>query len=1033
MFKKTIVARALTIAFGATALGFAIQAPTMAQSNATGTINGKVESAAGSSLSIRNLDTGAQRKVTPGADGRYSITALPTGRYKVELSRNGTVVESQEVEVLLGQGVDASFAATAVQKVEVTTRRKKIDVSNTNNGATFTAKELAKLPIVPNVDAIIQLAPNTTRADSRYAGGASFGGGGASENAYYINGYPVTNPLTQLGATELPFGGIGQIQVTTGGFGAEFGRSVGGVVNLTTKHGTNNWEVGATYAISPNSLRARSRDLYYGTTGAAVNSATDGTLFRRRETLSLTSTTVGAYVGGPLIKDKLFMFLSAEQQNTRFSGANPNQSSASLRDEVQRFGWSNRKDKTTRYLGKFDWNLTDNHRLELTLLGDDSRRDEVLSGFTGAGDSVATPIAYSARTGSNGVDAFHAHYRNVPVQNPNGANSQIIKYTGNLTDNLTLTSLYGQSDIKHTNTFDEFSTNQTLYQVGAVASAQAPGLIYRNPNPISGNILPDNSGDKVKSFRLDLEYKLGKHTLRAGFDNNRLSSQNAGQFRAGGGVWTYRRTTTPNTGIRLTTQSGVIVASGGGLGTQGYYVREQKFNTATSVTSDQDAQYIEDKYQITKDFYITAGLRNEGFQNKNGDGQVFLNQKNQRSPRFATAWDVNGDASLKVYGSIGRYSIQVPTNIGVRGASRSTFTERYYTYTGVDANGAPTGLTPITGVLSSNNEFGQAKDPLTVTATNLKPSFQDELTVGIERSIASDYTLGARVTYRKLKSTIDDFCDARPLAKWLARHPEISTANYGGFGCASFNPGEDTSLLVDFNDANPALAGKVHTPVHLTRADMGFPSTKRSYFALDLSLEHSFRNSWYGKATYTWSRNRGNTEGQTLSDVAQTDVAHTRTWDYPELSIGADGLLPNDRTHQIKAFGYYELTPQFIIGGNFLAATGRPQNCLGNDPYPGTPGYASATFYCAGAITHRGSQGRLPWDISLDLNFVYKPQQVKGLQLKMDIFNVFNKQTAQNIDETYNAGTAVSTTFNRVISYTNPRTVRLTAEFAHKF
>jgi hypothetical protein len=86
------------------------------------------------------------------------------------------------------------------------------------------AARAPRRPVFPvaarKVEPIIQLAPNTTRADSRFAGGASFGGGAASENSYYINGFPVVNPLTGLGASQLPFGAIAEAQVLTGGSGA---------------------------------------------------------------------------------------------------------------------------------------------------------------------------------------------------------------------------------------------------------------------------------------------------------------------------------------------------------------------------------------------------------------------------------------------------------------------------------------------------------------------------------------------------------------------------------------------------------------------------------------------------------------------------------------------------------------------------------------------------------------------------------------------------------------------------------------------
>ena len=1052
MFRKTLLARALTIAFGAAALSAGVVAPVMAQSNATGNILGRVESAAGSQITITNTETGLKKQLTPNADGRYQFTALPAGHYKVTLSRNGANVSTQEVDVLAGQGAEASFAS-GTQTVQVTTRRNKIDVSNTNNGATFTAKELAKLPITPSLDSIIQLAPNTTRADSRYAGGQSFGGGGASENAYYINGFPVTNPLTQLGSSELPFGAIQQADILTGGFGAEFGRSVGGVVNITTKSGTNNWEVGATFAITPDSLRAKSRDLYYGKTGAPENNdryesstgdivpqgtpgshfvkGTDGTIYRKRDNSTSSTQTTGAYVGGPIIKDKLFMFFAGESINARRSGL---ESATGAIDNtlVAKNGWTDRNDRTQRYLGKFDWNLSDNHRLELTLIGDDAKSDLRLSGYNY--NDLSIPLGRQYTTVSN------QHYANIANETPTiGGDAQILKYTGNLTQDLTLTTLYGQSTVKHTNTFDGYDINQELFQVVAPESQRAPGINYSGAQPLTGNINPPGAKDLVKSFRLDVEYKLGSHKLRAGLDNNKLETVNGGDFLAGGGQYSYKKTPTPNTPISLGNGPRVAVATGGGLGTQGYYVRRRIFNDVTQVYSDQQAEYIEDAWNVTKDILITGGLRNESFQNKNGDKVTFLEQKNQLAPRLSASWNVNGDGSTKVYGSAGRYTIQIPTHIGIRGASRSTFTDQFFTYTGVDANGAPTGRVALTEPRSADNEYGQAKDPLVVSSRNLDPTYQDEISFGFEKALTPDFNGGVKATYRKLQSTIDDFCDQRPFDAWAARN-NVSTANWSGFGCATFNPGRDQDFLVDFNNADPALAGKTHTLVHLTKQDLasGNPANitdpKRSFFSVDFFAEHPFRNQWYGKITYSWSRNRGNTEGQTLSDVAQTDVSATQTWDHAELDAYANGLLPNDRTHQIKAYGFYEVTPEWIVGANFLMASGRPVNCLGNHPDPTFDlGYGSSYHYCNGKPSPRGSLGRLPWDINLDLNLVYKPKAIKDLTLKVDVFNFFNKQTVQNIDETYNDGDNVSATYGRPFSYTAPRSVRLTAEYNHKF
>lgn len=1023
VFRKTVVARALAVAFGVVSVVGGISTTAFAQSNTTGTIFGQMAAGAGTSIMIENLGTGAKRTLTPDASGRFQATALPPGLYKAQLMKGSTVAATTEVEVFIGQGAEVTFASgAALAAVQVVGVRRTIDVSSSNNGASFTAKQLDQLPIQKNVGAIIQLAPNTTRGDTRYNGAASFGGGAPSENSFYINGFPVTNPLTQLGSSELPFGAIAQAQVLTGGFGAEFGRSIGGVVNITTKSGTNEWEAGVSTSWTPGSLRAKPQDIYYAMTGDPANSTTDGTLYRRRSENTQSSTSVGAYLSGPIIKDKLFMFFAAETNDATSSGVNLSTATIPTGD-ASKWGWYDRKDNTTRYLGKFDWNLTDNHHLEMTLIGDQSKRNEKLSG-------------YDYATGqSNGVTGFTADYKNLSPNTPVGMDAQIFKYTGNLTDDLTVTALYGKSTSPHSNAFVGGGGAGSLFTVSLLTpTAKAPGLTYNNPQPLTGNQIPDGAEDQVKSTRLDLEYRLGKHTIRAGLDDNKLKSINAGDFFPGGGVYSYRFTSAPTTFKPCSASLGcTTTAAGGGLGTAGYYARERIFTDVTDAYSDQSAQYIEDRFQVAKDVLLTFGLRNESFANKNPAGETFLEQKNVLSPRFGAAWDVNGNASLKVFGSAGRYAVQIPTHLAVRGAGPSTYLQQFFTYTGIGPDGAPIGRSNISSQYSPDGEIGTPKDANVLSATNLKPNQQDELTLGFEKAVSPTLNLGAKVTYRKMLATIDDYCDDTPFYAFAAKNG-INSDNYS-FNCVSHNPGLTNEFLVDYSGTRAN-----YTKVTLTAADMGFDKTpaERTYLAVDLFAEHPLKNGWYGKVNYTWSRNRGSTEGQTLSDIGQTDVAATQAWDMGPLMEYSYGPLPNDRTHQIKAYGFYNLSNEWSIGGNLLLASGRPRSCIGSYPDPDSiaNAYGSASHYCNDVPSPRGSVGNLPWDQRLDMNFVYKPEKVKGLAFKVDIFNLFNKQHIDVVEETHNTGgygSPILSTYERVISYSDPRSIRLSAEYNYKF
>jgi hypothetical protein len=426
--------------------------------------------------------------------------------------------------------------------------------------------------------------------------------------------------------------------------------------------------------------------------------------------------------------------------------------------------------------------------------------------------------------------------------------------------------------------------------------------------------------------------------------------------------------------------------------------------------------------------------------------------KHELAPRLSASWDVNGDASLKVFGSAGRYYLQLPTQVAARAASRSTYTQQDFTYTGIDPKtGAPLGLVPINTPMSADGEYGQQKNVKSVVADGLKPNYQDELTLGFEKAYNADLNFGAKVTYRKLGAGIDDSCDTRPLYDFALKNG-IDIQNPAAINCFIYNPGRDVTVWIDGNDAagNPVVTGKGQL-AHFSAAEIGEPEAKRNYAALDVFLEHPLRNGWYGRLNYTLSRSSGNMEGQTRSDTGQTDVGTSAAWDFPEFAPGSDGLLPNDRKHQLKLFGFYQVTQEWSVGANALIQSGRPRLCLGTndaadggtDPaYPNgiefwSPGYGPEYYWCNGKPAPRGSLGRLPWEKRLDMNLTYTPAMLKGLAVKVDVYNVFNSQTAIAEDSTYDVGAdgVVSPTYREIGSADRqaPRRARLAVEYNHKF
>ena len=984
----------------------------LAQSSTTGQIHGRVSAAGAAVIVVEHVDTGARRTITPESDGRFLATSLVPGRYRVQLMRGTTAVAAAEVDVLVGAGSGISFVLTGEgQTAEVAGVRHAIDVSGAPTGVIFTHEALKKTPLNGGIESIIQLAPGTTRGDWHFGGvfAPSLGGASAEENAYFVNGFPIVNVLHQMAFPQPPGGAIAQVQVLTGGLGAAVGRATGGVVNVTTKSGSNNWEAGAGLSFSPRALRAREKNQVFPRNGTTL----DGLVALANEDNRVQSYSASTYLGGPIIKDRLFFYAHTENAITNFDVIRQRREAAATTTGIATAGFQEIRDEQPRQLLKIDWNLNGDHRLEYTNLHDRSKRTRKFYGYNYL--ALERDGIQSGGIREVGPDPTHE-----------SADLEILNYIGRLTDRLTVAGLVGWSRTPYESVPAGYDAR--LSRVFANQAGRAPGLAYIFPQPIEFVLVP-GAHDSRKGHRIDLEYRLDGHTVRGGIDSYELTSFH-GTAISGGGSWIYRRLANPSASpfgppIVAPNTPGQTV-----LGQQGYFVRRDVAGDVARSPIRQSAQYIEDRWQVTDRLLLTFGLRNEQSDNRNGEGESYLKLDRQLAPRIAGVWDVDGRAALKVFGTYGRYHLPMPNAITFNIAGSPLSTSEYFTYTGVDpVTGAPTGLVSMGPVVSLNNAFGQALDPRQVAARGIKGHFHDEFTLGFEKALTPRYTLGARLMLRDLKSTIDDMCDDRPFRAWAARQtPMIDTSNWRG-GCFLFNPGVANRFTVDLNGDG------VLEEVSLSKEQLGFAKLKRKYSALDLFLEHPLHDRWYGKLTYTYSKSRGNTEGLVNSDSGQLD-ATTLAFDFPELGINARGPLPNDRRHQMKAYGYVEWTAQWSIGLNMLAVSGRPKSCYGNYPDPANAayGYGSHFFYCNGVASPRGSRGRLPAEIRFDLNVSYTPQWLRGLQFRMNVFNLFNRQTPEaSAQDSKDGITGNDNPSFGGEKYTPPRSVTFAVQYDHKF
>ncbi|OOW78042.1 Oar protein [Xanthomonas axonopodis pv. clitoriae] len=946
----------------ALALLFASASPLAFAQSTTGSIAGQAPTSA-TRIAVRS-DTGLTREVEVDARGRYALGQLPLGTYSVVAKdAAGNVLTSrQAVTLTVGTTTDVSFGAvTQLDGVSVTADRAAaaIDVTTVDSRTVITAEQLRRLPLGRSAEAIAQLAPGVVgnSGSGTYSGPSgeqlvSFGGSSAAENAYYINGFNTTDPLRGLGGLTLPYGSIDQQEIYTGGYSAKYGRSDGGVINAVGKRGTNEWHFGGQALWEPASTRADKDDVRYPANGA---------LYRPDSQDRQWVSTQSVYAGGPLIQDKLFVFGSYELERRQGRELD------SVEDTNADTGYQYDR---PRWYGKLDWNITDNHLLELT--GASSRN--VYRGSIYNYD-------YAALT--------RGSLRGQDDTTKTGGNLWSAKYTGYLTDRLTVSALYGKMKT------DDYVGNPAYdgsLTYLSNTSLQNPALNGGNPitNAQTTSLLVDpDRGNRTDNLRLDLNYVIGQHSITAGIDNQNARALNRGSVTSGDGYyWIYGQS---NPNVPINTGLGVPATGGIVNGEDGYYVRRYISSALASVRSAQRAQYIEDNWQVSDRLLLNLGLRLDQFTNYNRDGDAYIKQSSgQWAPRLGFSWDVDGDGHFKVFGNAGRYYLALPLNPAFNAAGATLATSTYYTYGGIDANGYPTDLTQFTQAVSSNNNYGVLPDPKTVATSGIKPSFQDEFILGFSKTLGESWVYGAKATYRLLRSGVDDYCDIDAvLAKSDALGYNV-TKQSNPVSCWLINPGKaNTFTLVD--------TGGNYVSVPLNNAELGMPAFKRNYYALNLSLEHPFDSRWYAKVDYTFSRSYGTTEGQLLSNIGQTAVATSQAWDYAQLMDHTNGPQSNDHTHQLKVYGYYQLSPQWLVSANLAVVTGAPFSPLGSygPNFEDPAGYGIAYHYYQGQPAPPGSQGRLPTMTQLDLGLAYRPDIADGkLGFNLDVFNVFNTQTA---------------------------------------
>jgi hypothetical protein len=430
------------------------------------------------------------------------------------------------------------------------------------------------------------------------------------------------------------------------------------------------------------------------------------------------------------------------------------------------------------------------------------------------------------------------------------------------------------------------------------------------------------------------------------------------------------------------------------------------YNYGYDITAhnERESLFAQDSWKIRDRLTLNLGFRGDFIRGTHPDlGKVF--STTSWSPRLGFAWDVTGDYRSVLKGSYGHY---------YEGAQTGSFTKAVpgiEDYVGYEVN--PDGTVGA--------EFLRDETVPYRVADGLKHPRVDEATLSFERALTSDMRIVATGIWRDSKNFIGA---VSPSARWrpvqtnntLTNQP-ITLYNWSNRDVS------DTDFVIQnvkgFQFRDPA--GNVIETL----------DPQRSYRALMLVVSKRYTNRWQAQASYVLSKAEGNVDNTSGQQISSS------IFENPNRSIvNTDGRLTNDRTHEFKLLGSYQIPKvEVSVNGVFRALSGRP--------YTPFAQYATSLLNAPTAsrqpfLEPRGSRRREA-DRNLDLRFEksFSLGSRDRLGLFVDVLNVFNADTitavqtrVPNTTITYAPGQTTTVNFESPSTLVAARQVQLAARWS---